>query len=334
MSRLTETYLQALRELHPGQVSVAGIVSQTRDCVGRRLSSYPVLGLIEDIESVLNDLEVHGTTVERIVVLNTFCSLPKAAQEALIQVEHTRGITLQLLTRILDLNEAPRNEKSSFLPPEAGYEVDAAQLGLSSRPSFQNIKRALDIIVAFTLLVLLAPLLLLVAVLVATSIGCPVKFWQRRPGLGGRAFHLYKFRTMRGQRSADGQILSDEERVSRVGKILRRTRLDELLQLLNILRGDMSFVGPRPLLPKDQPKASAARLLVRPGLTGWAQVVGGRDISPDDKLALDIWYIRNASFLLDIEIVVRTIKFILLGEQVSRPLLEQARRDIVTLDKF
>ncbi len=109
---------------------------------------------------------------------------------------------------------------------------------------------------------------------------------------------------------------------------MRRTKLDELPQLLNILRGDMSFIGPRPLLPQDQPKTSAARLMVRPGLTGWAQVVGGRDTSPEDKAALDVWYVRNASLLLEFQIAVRTVPIILFGERISQALIERAHREL------
>jgi lipopolysaccharide/colanic/teichoic acid biosynthesis glycosyltransferase len=117
--------------------------------------------------------------------------------------------------------------------------------------------------------------------------------------------------------------------MSKAGKFMRRTRLDELPQLINILRGDMSFVGPRPLLPQDQPKACAVRLLVRPGLTGWAQVVGGRDISPEDKAALDFWYVRHASLLLDLRIVARTVPIVLFGERISESLIERARRELM-----
>ena len=107
--------------------------------------------------------------------------------------------------------------------------------------------------------------------------------------------------------------------------------LDELPQLFNILRGDMSFVGPRPLLPKDQPKEFGARLLVRPGLTGWAQVVGGREITPEDKAVLDVWYVRNAGLLLDLKVVARTIPIVLFGERISRSLIDRAWQDLTDL---
>ena len=109
---------------------------------------------------------------------------------------------------------------------------------------------------------------------------------------------------------------------------MRRTRLDELPQLFNILRGDMSFVGPRPLLPRDQSDTDRARLLVRPGLTGWAQVVGGRGISADDKAALDVWYVQNASLLLDVSILLRTVPIVLFGERISPVLIERAWHDL------
>jgi lipopolysaccharide/colanic/teichoic acid biosynthesis glycosyltransferase len=127
-----------------------------------------------------------------------------------------------------------------------------------------------------------------------------------------------------------GRALSDEERTSGIGVFLRRTRLDELPQLLNILRGDMSFVGPRPLLPRDQDDAYRARLLVRPGLTGWAQVVGGRAISAEDKAALDVWYVRNASLTLDAKIALKTVPLVIFGETISRRLIENAWADLRT----
>jgi lipopolysaccharide/colanic/teichoic acid biosynthesis glycosyltransferase len=124
--------------------------------------------------------------------------------------------------------------------------------------------------------------------------------------------------------------LLDHERLSPVGELLRRTRLDELPQLFNILRGDMSFIGPRPLLPRDQDVSHRARLLVRPGLTGWAQVVGGRAISANDKAALDVWYVKHASLWLDFKVVLKTIPIVLFGETISRHQIESAWSDLRT----
>ena len=175
---------------------------------------------------------------------------------------------------------------------------------------------------------MLAPIAVLVAFIVALDVGFPVIFWQQRPGLYGRPFKLYKFRTMRAPHDKHSRRIPDDQRSSAVGRILRRTRLDELPQLYNVLVGDMSLVGPRPLLPRDQSPDYAARLSVRPGITGWAQVNGGRIISPSDKWILDIWYAQNASFVLDLKIVLRTVKMILFGDRINIEAVDQARSDL------
>src|SRR5262249_18556937 len=132
-------------------------------------------------------------------------------------------------------------------------------------------------------------------------------------------FRLYKFRTMGDAHNAIGQRKLDEQRVSALGNFLRRARLDELPQLFNILKGDMSFVGPRPLLPVDQPIDCADRLAVRPGLTGWAQIKGGRQISPSDKATFDVWYVKNMSLALDLGIILGTVPMLIFGEPVGEP---------------
>ena len=162
----------------------------------------------------------------------------------------------------------------------------------------------------------------------AFDVGLPTVFWQQRPGARGRPFKLYKFRTMRSAHDEQGLRIPDDERLSAVGRFLRRTRLDELPQLYNILIGEMSFVGPRPLLPVDQSAGFAARLMAQPGLTGWAQVKGGREISASDKAALDVWYLRNASLWLDIVILARTIPTIVFGERTEAEAIRQAWDDL------
>ena len=213
-------------------------------------------------------------------------------------------------------------------PARNGFESLAAEFDGLRKRFFWKAKALGDRVAAAMLIILCAPLLVLAALAVAATLGPPVFFWQKRPGRGGLPFRVYKFRTMGNVLSRDGKQLSDHERCSGAGNLLRRLRLDELPQLFNILRGEMSFVGPRPLLPKDQSQAFGARLLVRPGLTGWAQVAGGRQTSADDKSALDIWYVNNASFKLDIEILLRTILVVLFGERVSAPLIERAWEDL------
>jgi lipopolysaccharide/colanic/teichoic acid biosynthesis glycosyltransferase len=163
---------------------------------------------------------------------------------------------------------------------------------------------------------------------VVLDVGWPVVFWQQRPGLGGRQFRLYKLRTMVAAHDAEGRAVPERLRASRIGRALRRLRIDELPQVLNILVGEMSFIGPRPLLPADQSAAYAARLLVRPGLTGWAQVKAGRKVSPADKAALDVWYVKNASLTLDLAILVQTARMVIIGERINDVAIRHAWHDL------
>ena len=171
-------------------------------------------------------------------------------------------------------------------------------------------KRTLDATGAAVALALLWPVVLLVALAVRYALGKPVLFCQRRPGLGERSFSVLKFRTMLAETERDGRELTDAERVTKFGLFLRATSLDELPQLWNILRGDMSFIGPRPLLERYIPyyrESERVRHDVRPGLTGWAQVNGRNDVDWDERLALDAWYVGHLSFALDARIFIRTI---------------------------
>lgn len=171
-------------------------------------------------------------------------------------------------------------------------------------------KRAFDATVAAVALVLLSPLLLILAVTVGLALGRPVLFRQLRPGLDGRPFRLVKFRTMIDAADAAGRPLGDAERLTRLGRFLRSTSLDELPELWNVLRGDMSLVGPRPLLMHyldHYTPEQARRHCVRPGLTGWAQVNGRNAIGWPEKLALDVWYVDHRSFWLDVRILLRTV---------------------------
>jgi lipopolysaccharide/colanic/teichoic acid biosynthesis glycosyltransferase len=176
-------------------------------------------------------------------------------------------------------------------------------------PAFDP-KRLFDVAASGTALVLLSPLFLLVAAAVLVALGRPVLFRQVRPGLDGRPFRLAKFRTMRDAVDSRGRPLGDAERLTRFGRFLRSTSLDELPELWNVLRGDMSLVGPRPLLMHylgHYSPEQARRHEVRPGLTGWAQVNGRNALDWPQKLALDVWYVDNRSFALDLKILWRTV---------------------------
>jgi lipopolysaccharide/colanic/teichoic acid biosynthesis glycosyltransferase len=182
-------------------------------------------------------------------------------------------------------------------------------------------KRLFDVAFSLSALIFLAPLLLVLAAAVWMSLGRPVLFRQRRPGLDGRPFVMYKFRTMRNEVDGSGEPLSDGERISVAGRFLRRTSLDELPELINVLKGDMSLVGPRPLLMEYLPlysPAQARRHEVRPGITGWAQVNGRNAITWEEKFKYDVWYVDNRSFMLDLRILWKTLVSVLLREGISR----------------
>ena len=171
------------------------------------------------------------------------------------------------------------------------------------------LKRSFDIVFSAAWLVGFAPLLLVVAILIRLKLGSPVLFVQERPGLRGRPFRMVKFRTMTDERGPDGELLSDAVRLTAFGKFLRATTLDEFPEMWNVLVGDMSVVGPRPLLMRYLGRYDAfqaRRMEVKPGVTGWAQVNGRNALSWDEKFALDVWYVDNRTFGLDMRIVVKT----------------------------
>ncbi len=327
LSPLTEVYLEALAEFVAGRVVVVGIVARAKRQVGRLAGAQPILGIPDALEEILHKLETHGISVHQIVLLVPWFDLSTEARQALCDAQAS-GIQIHDVTRglgLVELSEADTASASNF--PQL-FEIPAEALSAMSRRSYWGIKRSLDVCAAFVLLIVAAPVFAVVATLTAATLGGPVLFWQQRPGLGGRPFRLYKIRTMRSVRGRKDDGASDRDRLTRAGAFLRRYRIDELPQLFNILRGDMSFIGPRPLLPKDQSASFSARLLVRPGLTGWAQVIGGRDISPVDKAALDVWYVLRASIALDLQIILRTLLFLVIGERISISAINRAFKDL------
>lgn len=183
------------------------------------------------------------------------------------------------------------------------------------------IKRLFDVIVSFSLIIIFSPIIVTVAFLINIKLGSPIIFTQRRPGLKGKIFNLYKFRTMSNLANYQGELLSDVNRLTPFGNLLRKYSLDELPQLWNVLKGDMSFVGPRPLLVEYLALYNvkqAKRHDVRPGITGWAQVNGRNAISWEQKFEYDIWYINNQSFLQDIKILFMTVTKVFKSEGISQ----------------
>jgi len=182
-------------------------------------------------------------------------------------------------------------------------------------------------VLALGILLILLPLLCLLALMVRVNLGCPIIFRQLRPGYQGRPFSLFKFRTMTDDRTDRGTLLSDGERLTRFGRLLRSTSLDELPELINVLRGEMSIVGPRPLLMQYLDRYTpeqARRHEVKPGITGWAQINGRNALTWEEKFILDVWYVDHWSFGLDLRILAITFWKTLTGEGVNQPGLATA----------
>ena len=181
-------------------------------------------------------------------------------------------------------------------------------------------KRVFDLLASLTALLVLSPVFLLIALAVFWQLGRPVFFVQNRPGLHGKLFRIIKFKTMLDVRTETGELLPDAERLTKFGRMLRKTSLDELPELWNVLKGDMTLVGPRPLLEEYLPlytSGQARRHEVKPGITGWAQVNGRNAIAWDEKFRLDVWYVDHQSFLLDLKIILLTVLKVFRSEGIS-----------------
>lgn len=341
VGRLAEAYLQAVSDIAHGRVKIVGLLLEKPHQLGRLLRSVPVMGTPDNIDHVVRDLGLHGVEIDRIIIAMPFDALSADAQAELLRLERESTIRLQFVGQ--DLGLEPISDSSVAAPwvatearPDGEQPVQKSKFVLvdhdiaiiAQRP-YWRLKRAMDVIGAVVLICLFIPLFPIVALVTALSVGLPVVFWQQRPGLGGQPFRLFKFRTMLAAHDVYGRRIPDSQRQTRVGAFLRRTRLDELPQLFSILTGYMSFIGPRSLLPVDQSDSFRARLLVRPGLTGWAQVVGGRMINAEDEAALDVWYVKNASLWLDTRIFLMTIPMVLFGERTSVDLIRRSWKDFI-----
>jgi lipopolysaccharide/colanic/teichoic acid biosynthesis glycosyltransferase len=281
--------------------TVAGILADDPAARGRTLHDVPVLGRSDELPEVAARLAVHGVPLA-MLVLSPGAGLDEGA---LVRLRETAAR--------LDL---PVLDAGGFLRLHAARLRQGAARPVQ-RPGFSG-KRLADIVLAACLLVLALPVLLLVAGLVAACHGRPVLFGQMRPGYAMRPIRVLKFRTMRFACSPAGEQAPDAARLTVLGRILRRTRLDELPQLWNVLKGDMSLIGPRPLLPRDLPAVAellSERFSVRPGITGLAQISGGDRLSPEEKLAFDLWYVRHHGLRLDLEIALLTLWTMLAGDR-------------------
>ena len=229
--------------------------------------------------------------------------------------------------RLSGLKRASVSEALNLAPARSDFDADdeaATGAAVAPAPDYFRFKRPVEAVAAAALLAALAPLAAIVAAIVAIDMGAPVVFWQERVGRNGRTFLLYKFRTFHAPFDRAGAAVPRDQRTSRIGRVVRKSRLDEIPQLWNVVRGEMALIGPRPLLPVDQPADPRTRLLVRPGITGWAQVNGGTALTAEEKDALDSWYIRHASPILDLKVMWRTVRRFGRGERRDTSAIEHA----------
>ncbi|MFP4360188.1 MAG: sugar transferase [Alphaproteobacteria bacterium] len=309
--------VHVLRRARDRTCDVVGILCDEVDR-DRRLAGVPVLGGLDDFEATLARLRVQGIELTRLVVTRPHHELGQQALYRLMQRAADLRVEVSQLPDLVDLTEASGMTEGSG-------EVIADD---GARPIYRALKRGFDIAVATVVLIALSPLFAVIAAAVAWGIQRPVIFVQVRPGRGRRPFRLYKFRTMRDPVDARGRALDDAARTPLVGRVLRRVRLDELPQFWNVLIGDMAVIGPRPLLARDLEAMTDridVRCAVRPGITGWAQVNGGHQLTAEEKIMLDLWYARHAGPLVDLAIILRTVGMMIRGERRSPEAIDVAR---------
>jgi lipopolysaccharide/colanic/teichoic acid biosynthesis glycosyltransferase len=311
-SRLAWFFTKMVEELAPGRYQIVAILDERPELKHRSLNGYPIIGTSADIEKVIADYAMHGVRIDKIVLAAQPDEMPTSSMAEVSRVSRTLHIGLEFLPKRLMLDETEGDEGGVIVPlPSAISKAAEDSLQIALDAPYWTVKRGIDLVVALFAAIVLSPVILVVCTLVLLDVGIPVVFWQRRVGRNGMPLHLYKFRTLQTLFDRQTKERREAQQPSAVSRFLQRTRFDELPQLWNIISGEMSLIGPRPLLPVDQPDGYPARLLVRPGLTGWAQIGGGKLISVAEKKALDEWYIRNASLWLDLKIVLRTIRMLL-----------------------
>lgn len=307
-TKLSLAYMKLVEAYSPRTRRVIAILDDNPRLIGRSVAGTLVMGPPLHLEPIIHEFADHGILVDRVVVGGDPDMLSVEQLDQIDRVCAKHEIGLDFVPALVGLS-ALQTE-----PLEAPAKIVQEPTSFSA-PRFFRVKRVIDLTVGLLLLVLLLPLFLVVAGLVVLDVGSPVFFWQQRIGMMGQSFLLHKFRTLKTSFDWRGHPIPDSERLSWIGSLLRKCRLDELPQLLNVLVGDMSLIGPRPLLPHDQPSDPSLRLMVRPGITGWAQVNGGNLLTAAEKNKLDEWYIRNASFWLDLKIVAKTVFVIFRGER-------------------
>jgi lipopolysaccharide/colanic/teichoic acid biosynthesis glycosyltransferase len=317
-TRLSSMFIKILESYGPGQHKILGVLDPRQQMRGRSIAGVRVIGGPQDLQPIVDEYAVHGIETHRLIVGEDESFLAEPIRNEIKRFCAERGVRVDFVPELIGLHHAlapgAENEAEQSRP-----EHEDVPLPNSSVSGYFRYKRLIDLFSASILIIALMPVMAIVSLLALVDVGFPILFWQQRIGQRGNPFLIYKFRTLRVPFDKEGRQIPEAERVSWIGNLLRHSRLDELPQLLNVLVGDMSLIGPRPLLPGDQPPNSELRLLVRPGISGWAQINGGKSLDPDEKGSLDEWYVANASLRLDLRIMLATLGILLRGRDTEMP---------------
>lgn len=298
-NRVATAFIQMLKAYAPRRQPVIALLDEDSAMIGRAVSGVQVLATPDELEAIIGEFAVHGVSTQRVIIAGEADFLRPATLREIENICARRNVDLSFLPRMMGLTEWAQSASI----PVAQFDKGQPE----RRPAFSYLKRAFDIVGSLSLGILLSPLLIVASLLVVIDVGLPILFWQERVGWRGRSFLIYKFRTLGAPFDSEGNPTFAGRQPRAIGRFLRASRIDELPQLLNVLFGDMSLIGPRPLLPEDQPLNKTVRLSVRPGITGWAQINGGKLVSKEEKEKLDEWYVRNASLGLDLRIALKTL---------------------------
>ena len=301
-THLSSLYIKLLEACSPGQRRVIALLDDRPQLIGRSMAGIRILAAPHYLDSVIEEFVVHGIQTNRVIISDEADLLIEDELNDIQRVCEQREIKLDFVPQLIGLGELPPS------PIETTREPEITSVPNFELPRYFKFKPFIDFCIALAMTALLSPLLIIAAALALLDVGAPVLFWQQRIGQSGRRFMLQKFRSLPPPFDLRGHPVPERKQLSAIGKFLRQTRIDELPQLLNVLVGDMALIGPRPLLPEDQPANPATRLMVRPGITGWAQVNGGKFLTPEEKDQYDEFYIRNASPWFDLCIIFMTLK--------------------------
>lgn len=320
-TQLSSIFIKMLESYGAGQHKVLGVLDSRRHMRGRSIAGARVIGSPQDLQPLVDEFAVHGIATNRLIVGGEQSFLPEPIRNEIKRFCVERNVRIDFVPELIGLNQVltPIAESGRQLQASKhDNRSDARELHLNVSRYFRY-KRLIDLFVALILILFSIPVMLFASLLALVDVGFPILFWQQRIGQKGNPFLIYKFRTLRAPFDEHGRPVPETDRLSWIGNLLRHSRLDELPQLLNVLVGDMSLIGPRPLLPEDQPANSELRLLVRPGISGWAQVNGGKSLEPNEKGFLDEWYIAHASLWVDLRITLMTLGILLRGRDTVSP---------------